>query len=78
MSGDHQPLLTTFGLIAATTMVVSYALEDRHHRWIAVFAIGCAATALYGLLTGAWIFAVLETLWAAVATHKFLHKSEAA
>jgi uncharacterized membrane protein YjjP (DUF1212 family) len=69
-------LLTAFGVIAATTMVVSYALEDRHRYWIAVFAVGCAATAFYGLLTGAWIFAVLETLWAAVATHKYLHKPE--
>ena len=64
-------MLTAFGVIAATAMVVSYAFEDRHRSWIAVFAVGCAATAVYGLLTGAWIFVVLETLWAAVATRKY-------
>jgi len=64
-------MLTAFGVVAATTMVTSYALEDRHRYWIVVFAVGCAATALYGVLTGAWIFAVLETIWAAVALRKF-------
>lgn len=76
MPGCHRALLTAFGVIAATTMVVAYAQEDRHRYWIAVFAIGCAATAIYGLLTGAWIFAVLETLWAAVATNKYLRQQE--
>lgn len=52
-------------------MVVSYAVEDRHRLWIAVFAVGCAATAIYGVLTEAWIFAGLETIWAVVAAHKF-------
>ena len=65
-------MLTAFGVLAASTMVTSYALEDRHRHWIAMFAIGCAATAVYGVLTGAWIFAVLETLWAIVAIRKFL------
>ena len=75
MPRDHRSLLTAFGAIAATTMVVSYALEDRHRRWIAVFAVGCAATAVYGILTNAWIFVALETLWAAVAIHRYqLHE----
>jgi hypothetical protein len=36
-----------------------------------VFAIGCAATALYGALTGAWLFVVLEVIWAGVALRRF-------
>jgi hypothetical protein len=64
-------MLTIFGVIAATSMVVSYALEDRHQRWIAVFALGCVATAVYGVLTRAWIFAGLETVWAAIAMTRF-------
>ena len=70
-------MLTAFGVIAASTMVVSYAVEDRHRLWIIVFAIGCAATAVYGVLTEAWIFAGLETIWAGVALHKFRSQSEA-
>ena len=65
-------MLTAFGAVAAATMVVAYALEPRGPAWIAVFAGGCAATALYGALTGAWIFVVLETIWALVATRRFL------
>ncbi len=71
MPKGHGPVLTAFGFVAATTMVVSYALEGRDRRWIAVFAVGCAATGIYGLLTSAWIFAVLETVWAAIAIHRF-------
>ena len=64
-------MLTAFGVVAAATMVGAYALEDRGPRWIAVFAAGCAATAVYGALTGAWIFVVLESVWAVVATVRF-------
>lgn len=64
-------MLTAFGVVAAATMVGAYALEPRGDVWIAVFAAGCAATALYGALTGAWIFVVLETVWAAVALARF-------
>ena len=64
-------MITAFGVIAATIMVVAYALESRGPKWIAVFAAGCAATAIYRVLTGAWIFVVLEGLWAVIATHRF-------
>ncbi len=64
-------VLTAFGVLAAVTMVTSYALESRAVAWIAVFAVGCAATAVYGALTGAWIFVVLESVWAAIAIHRF-------
>lgn len=65
-------MLTAFGVIAAGAMVLSYALEARSARWIAVFAVACAATAVYGVLTEAWIFAILESGWAVIATRRFL------
>lgn len=71
MSSAGQPVLTAFGVLAAITMVVSYAFDGRHRRWIAVFATGCAATALYGALTGAWIFVVLESIWAVIAINRY-------
>ena len=64
-------VITAFGVIAATTMVVAYALESRGPQWIAVFAVGCAATAVYGVITGAWIFVILEGLWALIAARRF-------
>lgn len=67
-------LITLFGVVAAATMVTAYGFESRDPKWVAVFAVGCAATAIYGVITGAWIFAVLETIWAGVATKRFLAK----
>lgn len=64
-------LITGFGILAATTMVAAYGLESRGPRWIAVFAGGCLATAVYGVVTGAWVFAVLESVWAALAVGRF-------
>lgn len=76
MSEIAGTMLTLFGVVAALTMVVSYALEGRHRRWIAVFAVGCAATSIYGVLTQAWIFAVLETVWALIALHRYRQAHE--
>jgi hypothetical protein len=65
-------MLTIFEVTAATSMVVSYAPEDRHQRWIAVFTLGGAATAaVYGIPTRAWIFVGLETVWAVITMTRF-------
>lgn len=66
-------LITAFGIVAAITMVTAYGLEARGRIWIMIFAGGCAATALYGVLIGAWIFAVLESVWAVIALVRFRH-----
>ena len=65
-------VLTAFGAVSAAVMVVAYALEARHPVWIAVFAAGCASTALYGVLTRSWIFVVLEVVWSALAIRRYL------
>ena len=70
LSAVHHVLIT-FGIVSAALMVVSYALEDRSPIWIAVFAVACAMTAVYGVITGAWIFAVLEAVWSVVAVRRF-------
>ena len=64
-------LTTGFGVVAAGTMVLAYGLETRHVLWVAVFAVGCFATALYGAVTEAWVFAILETLWGGIALVRF-------
>lgn len=65
-------MLTAFGVGSASVMVVSYGLEAKSRWWVAVFATACLTTALYGALTGAWIFAVVETVWAAIAARRFI------
>lgn len=65
-------MLTSFGVVAAIAMVMSYALEAHHRRWIAVFAAACAVASFYAFATGAWLFAALEFVWAGIALRRFL------
>lgn len=60
-------MLTAFGPGSAALMVTAYALEARSRHWVGVFAGACLATAIYGTLTRAWIFAALEAVWSAIA-----------
>jgi hypothetical protein len=63
--------LTLFGLFAVTAMLVSYALEDRSHWFILVFAVACALGSVYGFLQGAWPFGLVEAIWAVVALRRW-------
>jgi len=64
-------LLTGFGLFAVTLMLVSYALEDRSHWFVLLFAAACALGSIYGFLQGAWPFGVVEAIWALVAARRW-------
>jgi len=64
-------LLTAFGLLAVTAMLVTYALEDRSPWLILGFAGACLLGSAYGFLQGAWPFGVLEAVWAGVATWRW-------
>lgn len=50
-------LLTLFGVLAVTAMLVFYALEERSPVFVLLFACACAASSVYGFLQGAWPFA---------------------
>jgi hypothetical protein len=64
-------VLTLFGVAALSFMMLMYALERRGPRFILAFALGCALSSLYGFLSGAWPFGVVEAIWTAVALHRF-------
>ena len=64
--------ITTFGVIAVTFMMVMYALERRHSRFVLAFAVGCLLSSVYGFLSGAWPFGVVEVIWAVVAARRYL------
>ncbi len=64
-------LLTLFGLVAVTAMLVFYALEDRSRWFILAFAGACALGSLYGFLQGAWPFGLVEAVWALVAVRRW-------
>jgi hypothetical protein len=64
-------MLTAFGAAAVTFMMLMYALERRHRRYILAFACGCALSSAYGFLAGTWPFGVVEAIWAVVALVRF-------
>jgi hypothetical protein len=68
-------LLTAFGALAVTSMLLFYALEDRDARFVLAFAGACLASSAYGFLQGAWPFGVVELVWSVVALRRWWHRS---
>lgn len=63
--------VTIYGVCAVTFMMIMYALERRDDRYIVGFAIGCVLSSVYGFLSGAWPFGVVELIWAGVAVRRY-------
>jgi hypothetical protein len=74
-------VLTAFGVVVLTFMMLMYALERRGPRFVLAFACGCALSSVYGFLAGTWPFGVVELIWAGIALrrysgiHRELHSS---
>jgi len=64
-------MLTAFGLVSVTAMLICYALERRSRWWILGFAASCWMGSAYGFLQGAWPFGVIEAVWGVVAVFRF-------
>jgi hypothetical protein len=64
-------MLTAFGAVAVTVMMLSYWLEPRSPWFVLSFALGCAASSAYGWLAGTWPFGVVEAIWTAVALRRW-------
>lgn len=64
-------MVTIYGVLAVTFMMTMYALERRGRRYIFAFAIGCVLSSVYGFLSGAWPFGVVELVWAVVAVRRY-------
>ena len=63
--------LTIFGIVVLTFMMVMYALERRCPGFILAFALGCGLSSVYGFLSGAWPFGVVELIWSGVALRRW-------
>jgi hypothetical protein len=70
-------LLTSFGLLAVSLMLVFYALEDQSAWFVLAFAGSCMLASSYGFLQGAWPFGVVESIWACVAVARWWHRMSA-
>ena len=64
-------MITVYGVVALTFMMTMYALERRHQRYVAGFAVGCLLSSTYGFLSGAWPFGIVEGIWAFIALKRF-------
>jgi hypothetical protein len=64
-------MLTVYGASALSFMMVMYVLERRGHGFVLAFALGCALSSVYGFLSRAWPFGVVEAIWSAMALHRY-------
>jgi hypothetical protein len=64
-------VITLYGVVALSFMMGMYALEHRGRRYVALFALGCALSSLYGFASGAWPFGIIEGIWGVVALRRF-------
>jgi hypothetical protein len=65
-------MLTVFGVASLTFMMLMYALERRARAFILGFAIGCLLSSIYGFLSDAWPFGVVEGIWCLIALRRFI------
>jgi hypothetical protein len=70
--------VTIYGVCALTFMMGMYALEGRGPRFVLAFAVGCVLSSVYGFLSGAWPFGVVELIWSAIAFRRYLAVREPA
>ena len=64
--------VTVYGVCAVTFMMTMYALERRGRRFVLGFALGCVLSSIYGFLSGAWPFGIVEFIWTGVAVRRYL------
>jgi len=64
-------LLTAFGLLAVTAMVVCYGFEKRSRWFVLGFAAACVLGSIYGFLQGAWPFGLVEAVWSVIALRRW-------
>jgi hypothetical protein len=64
--------LTIYGVCVLVFMMGMYALERRHSRYVAAFALGCALSSSYGFLSGAWPFGAVEAIWCVIAARRYV------
>jgi len=68
-------VITLYGVVAVGFMMLMYAFERRGRRFVAAFALGCVLSSVYGFLSGAWPFGVVEAIWSLVAVRRFLNSA---
>jgi hypothetical protein len=63
--------VTVYGVCAVTFMMIMYALEARGRIFVLGFSLGCVLSSVYGFLSGAWPFGIVELIWSGVALRRY-------
>jgi hypothetical protein len=63
--------ITLYGVAVLTFMMCMYAFEARGRVFVLLFALGCALSSVYGFLSGAWPFGVVELVWCGIALRRY-------
>jgi hypothetical protein len=63
--------VTVYGVCAVSFMMLMYALERRGRGYVLGFALGCVLSSVYGFLSGAWPFGVVELVWSWIAYRRY-------
>ena len=71
-------MLTLFGSIVVSIMMLSYWLESRSKWYVLIFAGASAGTAVYSGVAEVYPIMVVEGIWAAIAFQRFVlrHRAE--
>ena len=64
-------MLTVYGVVVLSFMMLMYAFEHRDPGFVLAFAFGCALSSSYGFASGAWPFGIVEAIWCVVAVQRF-------
>jgi hypothetical protein len=70
-------LLTIYGLISVSLMLVFYALESKSALFVFLFGVSCIMASVYGFLQGAWPFGCVELVWSLVAFRRWWQRRQA-
>jgi hypothetical protein len=64
-------VLTVYGVVVLSFMMLMYALERRGPRFVLAFACGCVLSSAYGFLAGTWPFGVVEAVWVGIGLQRY-------
>ena len=65
--------ITIYGVVALSFMMAMYAFEAKGRIFVVLFALGCVLSSVYGFISGAWPFGVVELIWAGIALRRYFN-----
>jgi len=68
--------VTIYGVCVVSFMMIMYGLERRGRGFVLAFALGCVLSSVYGFLSGAWPFGIVEIIWSGIALRRYRESSE--